>query len=120
MSYRHTILCKEFTGLEDNLKIHSFVSLSRSSHSSRTNTLSYKLCHTTSYHHFYFNRLVRIGNTFPAGTIDLSLSLSLLHFNQKFLKHFFWDHVVCNFNPENPCSFHMHVVCPCSNYHLFK
>ena len=101
---------------DDNLNVHSFVSFSRSSRSSRTNKLSHKLCHTTSYRHFYFNRLVRLWNTIPAGTIDLSLSYTSI---KKSLKHFFWDHFVRNFNSEYPCSFH--VMCPCSNCsHLFK
>ena len=95
---------------EDNLNIHSFVSFSKSSRSSRTNKLSHKLCHTTAYRHFYFNRLVRLWNSLPAGTIDLSLSYISI---KKSLKQFFWDHFVHNFNSENPCSFH--VLCPCSN-----
>ena len=59
---------------EYNLNIHLFVSFSKSSRFLRTNKLSHKLCHTTAYCHFYFNRLVSLWNTLPAGTIDLSLS----------------------------------------------
>ena len=101
---------------EDNLNISSFVSFSNSSRSSRTNKLSYKLCHTTAYRHFYFNRLVRLWNTLPAGIIDLSLSYTSV---KQSLKKFFWNHFEQNFNSENPCSFH--VVCPCSHCsHHFK
>ena len=101
---------------EDNLNILSFVTFSKSSRSSRTNKLSYKFYRTTAYRHFYFNRLVRLWNALPAGTVDISLSYTSI---KKSLKIFFWNQFVHSFNSENPCSFH--VVCPCSNCsHLFK
>ena len=57
--------------------------------------------------HFFFNRLPRLWNSLPI--IDLSLSVSSI---KKLLRHFFWDHFVHNFHPDNPCTYHF--ICPCS------
>ena len=95
---------------DDTMNIHTFVSFSGSSCSSRSCKLSYNLCHTSTYRHFYFNRLVRLWNSIPADIIDLSSSFAQI---KKALTSFFWNHFTTHFNPANLCSFH--VVCPCVN-----
>ena len=55
----------------------------------------------------YFNRLPRLWNSLPC--IDLDLSVATIKYN---LKHFFWQHFITKFDPENVCSYHF--LCPCN------
>ena len=101
---------------DDGMNIRSFVSFSSSSRSSRSGKLSYNLCHTSIYRHFYFNRIVRLWNAIPKGIIDLSLPYIVI---KKSLITFFWEHFTSHFHSDNPCSYH--IVCPCpSCNHLFN
>ena len=57
--------------------------------------------------HSYFNRLPRLWNSLPC--IDLDLSVAAIKYN---LKHFFLQHFITKFDPENVCSYHF--LCPCN------
>ena len=88
--------------------LSSFVTFSSNSTRSSTHL---KLQHTwsrsNSISHFYFNRLPRLWNSLPA--IDLELSIPAI---KKKVQLFLWDHFICSFESNNPCSFHF--KCPCT------
>ena len=92
----------------DAFRMSSFVSFcSRSTRSSSHLKLRHTFSRTNTTSHFYFNRIPRLWNSFPA--IDLDLSISSI---KKRLHQFLWDHFIHNFESDNPCSFHF--VCPCA------
>ena len=56
----------------------------------------------------FFNLLFQVWNSLPS--LDISLPFdSINHFSKSFLRP---SHFLQNFNPSNPCTFH--VMCPCS------
>ena len=77
----------------------------------------YKLKHTytpnNSSRFFYFNRIPVLYNSLPP--LDLSLSLSTL---KSHIKSYFYEHFLNNFDPSNPCTFH--VCCPCAKCYISK
>ena len=90
----------------DDTNIRSFLRFSSSSCSSRFGKLSYNLCHTSIYGHFYLNVIVRLYHMVPKGMINLSLLYNTI----KICNFFFWKHFTSHYHSDNPCSFH--TVCP--------
>ena len=92
----------------DNVNIFNYVEfVSTNTRAASSNKLKHKRCHFSSTHHFYFNRIVRVWNSFPY--IDLSLSFQCI---KKHLLDHLWYHFQLKFNPDRTCSFHL--TCPCS------
>ena len=94
---------------QDHFNISSHVKFTSSSTRSSSNK---KLFHNMpssylSHHHSYFNRLPRLWNCLPP--LDPDFSIATI---KKDLRAIFWSHFVTNFNPDNPCTFHL--LCPCS------
>ena len=90
------IKCLQFP--DPSFDIRAFVSFSNlSTRSSSTCKLVY--------------RVVRLWNSLPL--IDISRSLSCIKLT---LLNVLWEHFVCHFDPDDPCSFHY--LCPCSTCHL--
>ena len=91
----------------DNFDITSYVSFSTAStRSSGSHKLHHKYSRTSTTRHFYFNRIVRLWNSFPP--IDLSASFEAI---KRYIYGIFWEHFVADFNPDFVCSFHY--SCPC-------
>ena len=89
-------------------RVSSYVTFS--SHSTRSSIhlkLHHTLSRTNTLSHFYFNRIPRLWNSFPS--IDLDLSISSI---KRRLQQFLWEYFIQNFDPDNPCSFHL--LCPCA------
>ena len=100
-------LIKSLNTSTDNFDIRNFISFNTNSTRSGSHL---KLRHprtlSTSHHHFYFNRIVRLWNHLPV----INLSLPPYVIKQKLTKHL-WDHFTVNFNSDQSCSFHF--LCPC-------
>ena len=90
--------------------ISSYVTFCASSTRSSTH---FKLKHSLSrintsiLSHFYFNRLPRLWNSLPA--INLNQSTSSI---RKKLMQFLWNHFMCHFRSDSPCT--LHFLCPCA------
>ena len=96
----------------DNFSVLSFVSFSKvGTRASTAHKLVHNYSRTTTYRHFYFNRLVRLWNSLPF--IDLSQSLQCI---KSKLLSYLWDHFTNHFNPDNPCT--LHYLCPCSSCYI--
>ena len=96
----------------DNFSVLSFVSFSKvGTRASTAHKLVHNYSRTTTYHHFYFNRLVRLWNSLPF--IDLSQSLQCI---KSKLLSYLWDHFTNHFNPDNSCT--LHYLCPCSSCYI--
>ena len=96
----------------DNFDILNSVSFSKSnSRPSSKMSLKYNYKRTNLGRHYYFNRIVRLWNTFPA--LDLQQSAGIITLQ---LSSFLWNHFIDHFNPDIPCT--LHLRCPCSNCHL--
>ena len=72
------------------------------------NKLKVNLNKTTSSRHFYTSRIVRLWNTFPVETIDLSKSFRTI--KSRVQEHLI-NNYLQNFDAENTCTYHF--VCPC-------
>ena len=98
----------------ESLNILNFITFSSSSTRSSFNSkLIYSHSNNNTSRHFFFNHLPRLWNHLPS--LDLSLPFASIIMS---LKSFFWSHFLQNFDPSNPCTFHM--MCPCSkclNHH---
>ena len=81
------------------------------SNCSTRSSAHYKLRHnqtaTSSYRHFYFNRIVRLWNSLPP--IDIASPLSSIRSN---ISNLLWSHFESHFDPSLICTFHF--KCPCS------
>ena len=103
-------LVKSIKDPPDNCDISSYVTFSHSTtRASYLNHLQHNFCHSSTVHHFYFNRVVSLWNSLVSH-IDLSLSTSSI---KRHIISVLWDHFLSNFDPHNPCSFHY--ICPCSS-----
>ena len=92
----------------NNFDISKFISFcSGSTRSAVTGKLQHTMKSNNKLRHFYFSRLPRLWNALPP--IDLALPISR---HKQNIYRFMWSHFTSNFNPDNPCSFHL--VCPCS------
>ena len=69
--------------------------------------LKHSLSRTNIIGHFYFNRLPRLWNSLPA--INLNQSTSSI---RKKLTQFLWNHFMCHFRSDSPCT--LHFLCPCA------
>ncbi len=65
--------------------------------------------------HFFFVRIARLWNSFPADILDLSTSLNTI--KQKVQKHLIAN-FERNFDPSNVCSYHL--ICPCRNCYILQ
>ena len=91
--------------IQDYVKFSSF-----NTRSSTTNKLCYTFSPNNTSRHFYFTRLPRTWNSLPV----INLNLSIANIKSQ-IKAALWNHFLCNFDSENPCSFHF--SCPCRNCH---
>ena len=90
-----------------SFNILDYVSFSTSStRSASMLKLMHSFSANNSSFHFYFNRLPRLWNCLPPVDPNMSLSSAISQ-----IKRFFWLHFTSNFNPSEPCSYHL--VCPC-------
>ena len=89
----------------DYVKFSSF-----NTRSSTTNKLCYTFSPNNTSRHFYFTRLPTTWNSLPV----INLNLSIANIKSQ-IKAALWNHFLCNFDSENPCSFHF--SCPCRNCH---
>ena len=96
----------------DNFCITDYISFSTNQTRARShNRLAVKYARTSTYRHFYFNRITRLWNS--VGIVDPNDSLASNKFR---LTKYFWNHFVNHFDPGDTCTFH--VCCPCSQcYH---
>ena len=102
------IKCLKQPEESDAFPLTSFITFCSSSTRSSSNLrLRHSLSRTNKIGHFYFNRLPRIWNSLPP--INLNQSIPSL---KKFITAFFWNHFICQFNPEKPCTYHF--LCPCA------
>ena len=98
----------------DSINIGKYVKFASSNTRANTfNKLTHNLTKTSNGRNFYFNRVVRLWNSFPPHLIDLSLSYTTLKFR---IQTFLWNHFQTSFNPNNVHSFHF--LCPCSQCYL--
>ena len=67
--------------------------------------LVHKFSSTSSSHHSYFCRIVRIWNSLP----PIDLTLSFLSIKQQ-IKQYFWSIFLSQFDPSLPCSFMLFVL----------
>ena len=77
---------------------------------------NHSLNHTYSRtrHFYYHNRLPRLWNSLPP--IDMNLTSSTI---KATLKNLLWQHFLCNFDSDAPCTFHLKCPCnKCSNIHI--
>ena len=104
------VKCLQFP--DPSFDIRAFVSFSNlSTLSGFACKLVYRCSSTNKSRHFYFNRVVTLWNSLPL--IDVSQSFSCI--KSSFL-NVFWEHFVCHFDSDDPCSFHY--LCPCSTCQL--
>ena len=104
------VKCLQFP--DPSLDVRAFVSFSNlSTCSGSACKLVYRCYSTNKFCHFYFNRVVRLWNSLPP--IDISQSFSCI---KSSLLNVSWEHFVCHFDSDDPCSFHY--LCPCSTCHL--
>ena len=89
----------------DYVKFSSF-----NTRSSTTNKLCYTFSPNNTSRHLYFTRLPRTWNSLPV----INLNLPIANIKSQ-IKAALWNHFPCNFDSENPCSFHF--SCPCRNCH---
>ena len=94
----------------DNLELPKYItftsSITRAGQSG--NKLQFKFTRTSTVRHFYFNRVIKLWNSFPSGTIDLTLSfVTIKHHVRKHL----WSVFQQKFDVSDYCSFYF--VCPC-------
>ena len=95
--------------LKNPSSVFDYVSFSNNStRSSTTHKLVHNYTRTSTHRHFYFNRIVRLWNNLPP--IDLSKSVQCI---KSHLYSHLWNHFLCNFDPNDTCSFHY--LCPCSS-----
>ena len=73
--------------------------------------LAIKYARTSSYRHFYFNRIVHIYNAI-CSVITLSDSYYTI---QCKVTDYLWSYFNSHFNPHNTCTFHL--ICPCNSCH---
>ena len=100
-------LIKSLKSPTDNFNIHDYITFARgSTRSGLHQKLNHSRSQTAIQHHFYFNRIVRLYNSFPI--IDLSLPLNTI--KRRIINHL-WTHFIHHFNPERTCS--LHFLCPC-------
>lgn len=96
----------------DNFNVLEYISFTRNNtRSSTKKRMEYKYKRTTIGRHYYFNRIVRLWNALP--DLDLQRPIGII---KNKLTVFLWNHFNSNFNPDNPCTYHLR--CPCSNCHL--
>ena len=92
----------------DHFRISDYITFSNSNtRSSSHRKLQHTNASTTSFRHFYFNRIPRLWNSLPP--IDLDSSIASIKFN---LTKFLWTHFQVNFDSSDSCTFHY--LCPCS------
>ena len=97
--------------LSTHFNIQHYVKFSSSNtRSSAANKLCYIFSPNNTLRHFYFTRLPRTWNSLPV----INLNLSIANIKSQ-IKAALWNHFLCNFDTENPCSFHF--SCPCRNCH---
>ena len=96
---------------EDNFNIYDYVKFT----SGRTRSSGVKLAinytRTSSYRHFYFNRIVLIYNAISS-VVNLSDSYYTIQYK---VVLFLWSFFDSHFNPYDTCSYHL--VCPCNSCH---
>ena len=73
--------------------------------------LAIKYARTSTYRHFYFNRIVHIYNAI-CSVITLSDSYYTI---QCKVTDYLWSYFNSHFNPHNTCTFHL--ICPCNSCH---
>ena len=89
-------------------RVSSYVNFcSTSTRSSSYLKIQHTMSRTNTTRHFYFNRIPRLWNSFPAINLDLS-SPSI----KRRLQQFLWDYFIHNFDSDMPCSYHL--TCPCA------
>ena len=90
-----------------DFNITNFLKFSCSNTRSST---SNKLCHIFSSNNtlrnFYFNRFPRIWNSLPP--INLNQPIATI---KHLVRSAMWNHFLCNFNPDDPCTFHFKCTC---------
>ena len=101
-------LIKCFNDPEDNINIHKYISFVTTSTRARTNNrLKPNFVKTSTAKHFYFNRVIKLWNSIPSNTLDLSLSYNTLKVH---LYNYLWSSFVNSFDPDIT----FHHICPCS------
>ena len=107
-------LVKMFKNPQDNFDIFQFVSFQDSqTRSSSKHHLRHNLARTSTYRHFFFNRITRLWNSLPE--VDLSSSIATIR--RKVLDHF-WHYFVATFDSDRTCTYHL--CCPCPNCYILK
>ena len=99
------LFVKSFKEPNVPFNVHNYFTFS----SNRTRSTSHhKLVHklARSTKNSYFYRLPHLWNALPP--IDLNSSFTSI---KLYLKLFFWNHFVSNFDPNNSCT--LHFLCPC-------
>ena len=82
--------------------------------SSVNHSLNHTYSRTNNLRHFYYNRLPRLWNSLPP--MDMNLTSSTI---KATLKNLLWQHFLCNFDSDAPCTFHFKCPCnKCSNMHI--
>ena len=94
-----------------HFNVQQYVKFSNSNtRSSTANKLCYTFSSNNNLRHFYFTCLPRTWNSLPI--INLNQSIAII---KSQIKAALWNHFTCNFDAENPCSFHFSY--PCRNCH---
>ena len=95
------------------INIRNYITFSTSAtRSACFHKMIHSISSTNHSHNFYFNRIPKLWNALPS--IDHELSIPVI--KDQLLK-FFWSYFDSNFDPSNPCSFHL--VCPCNKCYLY-
>ncbi len=82
--------------------------------SSVNHSLNHTYSRTNNLRHFYYNRLPRLWNSLPP--MDMNLTSSTI---KATLKNLLWQHFLCNFESDAPCTFHFKCPCnKCSKMHI--
>ena len=105
------IKCLKGQGEDNNFNIFDYIQFSSGHTRSSGVKLMIKYCRTTTYRHFYLNRIVLIYNVIHS---IINLSDPIYTIRCKVIS-FLWSFFDSNFDPSNTCTYHL--VCPCNSCH---
>ena len=105
------VKCLQSKSDDSNFNIFDYIKFCSSVTRSSGVKLAIKYARTSTYRHFYFNRIVHIYNAI-CSVITLSDSYYTI---QCKVTDYLWSYFNSHFNPHNTCTFHL--ICPCNSCH---
>ena len=106
------VKCLQSKSDDSNFNIFDYIKFCSSSVTRSSGVkLTINYARTSTYRHFYFNRIVHIYNAI-CSVITLSDSYYTI---QCKVTDYLWSYFNSHFNPHNTCTFHL--ICPCNSCH---